>query len=111
MKKLSLIIFLFSFTFCAMIAQDDFRKMAPKAGPAPKIELGKAEQFTLENVLKVLVVENHKLPRVSFSIFLDVPPFMEGEKTGAASIAGQLLRAGANNRFRNSRACLRSTSC
>jgi predicted Zn-dependent peptidase len=71
--------------------------MAPKAGPAPKIELGKAEQFTLENGLKVLVVENHKLPRVSFSIFVDTPPFMEREFAGTASISGELLKTGANN--------------
>lgn len=101
MKKLSLFIFLLSFTFCSVFAQDDFRKMAPKAGPAPKIELGKAEQFTLENGLKVLVVENHKLPRVSLSVFVDVPPFLEKEYTGTASIAGQMLRRGANGRTKS----------
>ncbi|MFQ5448560.1 MAG: M16 family metallopeptidase, partial [Saprospiraceae bacterium] len=75
-------------------AQDDFRKTAPKPGPAPHIELGEAEQFTLDNGLRVIVVENHKLPRVSFQIFVDVPPFLEGEQAGYASIAGQLLNKG-----------------
>lgn len=73
---------------------NDFRKMAPKAGPAPKIEIGSAESFTLANGLKVFVSENHKLPRVSFQVFVDVPPFMENEYAGVSQIAGQLLSAG-----------------
>ncbi len=75
-------------------AVNDFRKTAPKPGPAPKIEIGSADNFSLANGLKVFVVENHKLPRVSFQIFVDVPPLMEKEFAGAASIAGQLLKAG-----------------
>ena len=73
---------------------NDFRKTAPKPGPAPKIEVGSADNFNLANGLKVFVVENHKLPRVSFQVFVDVPPFMENEYAGTASIAGQLLSAG-----------------
>ncbi len=99
MKK-HIILFIFGcFIFSLQsIAQDDFRSKAPDAGPAPKIELGKAEQFTLDNGLKLIVVENHKLPRVSFSIFVDVPPFLEEDKAGAANIAGQLLRTGTSSR-------------
>ncbi len=73
---------------------NDFRKTAPQPGPAPKIEVGSADNFNLANGLKVFVVENHKLPRVSFQVFVDVPPFMENEYAGTASIAGQLLSAG-----------------
>ncbi len=71
-----------------------FRKMAPKAGPAPIIEVGSAESFTLSNGLKVLVSENHKLPRVSFQVFIDVPPILEKEYVGTTSITGQLLSTG-----------------
>ena len=102
MKKL---IFLSIFSFLLMaqgvFSQEDFRKMAPKAGPAPRIELGKAEQFTLKNGLKVIVVENHKLPRVSFQVFVDVPPFLEGEYAGAADLAGQLLTKGTTTRTKS----------
>jgi len=78
-----------------MIASvNDFRKTAPQPGPAPKIEIGSADNFNLSNGLKVFVVENHKLPRVSFQIFVDVPPTMEKEFVGASSIAGQLLKTG-----------------
>jgi predicted Zn-dependent peptidase len=81
-----------------VFAQEVFRKTAPKPGPAPRIQLGKAEQFTLKNGLKVIVVENHKLPRVSFQVFVDVPPFLEGDYAGAADIAGQLLTKGTSTR-------------
>ncbi len=81
--------------------QEDFRKGSPKPGPAPKIELGKAEQFTMKNGLKVIVVENHKLPRVSFQVFVDVPPILEGELTGNAGLAGQLLTKGTTTRSKS----------
>jgi len=88
--------FLLCFAVLATTAfgQEDFRKNAPKPGPAPKIEMGKAYQTTLANGLKVIAVENHKLPRVSFQVFVDVPPHNEGDKAGVASLAGQLLKRG-----------------
>src|SRR5690349_13651782 len=49
----------------------EVRKQAPVAGAAPKIQIGKAETFKLENGLTVIVVENHKLPKVSYQIFVD----------------------------------------
>jgi predicted Zn-dependent peptidase len=75
-------------------AQEDFRKNPPKGGPAPKIELKDAKTFNLDNGLKVIVVENNRLPVVNFQLFIDVPALVEGDKAGAASLAGQLLRAG-----------------
>ncbi|MCC6725177.1 MAG: insulinase family protein [Saprospiraceae bacterium] len=102
MKKIfflkTLIFLLFAFS---AKAQDDFRKSAPKPGAAPKIELGKAEQLTLKNGLKVIVVENHKLPRVSFQMFVDAPPILEGEITGAADMAGELLTKGTSSRTKS----------
>lgn len=81
-----------------MQAQEDFRSSAPKPGPAPKIELGKSEQFTLANGLEVIVVENHKLPRVSMQVFVNIPSLVEGDKAGASQLAGQLLEAGTTTR-------------
>lgn len=100
MKKVLFFNFLLSFLLLSqgLFSQEDFRKHAPQPGPAPRIELGKAEQFTLKNGLKVIVVENHKLPRVSFQVFVDVPPFLEGEYAGAADLAGQLLNKGTKTR-------------
>lgn len=76
----------------------DFRKSMPEPGPAPVIEIGSYEQFELDNGLKVIVVENHKLPRVSFSLTVDMGPFKEGEFAGHAEMAGQLLSAGTKSK-------------
>ena len=77
---------------------DDFRKNAPKPGPAPKIELGEYEQFTLDNGLEVIVVENHKLPKVTFQLLVDVPPKAYGDKVGLADMAGEMLSRGTKER-------------
>ncbi|MFD1094778.1 M16 family metallopeptidase [Salegentibacter chungangensis] len=73
------------------------RSKQPQPGPAPKINVGKPETFTLDNGLKVMVVENHKLPRVSMSLSLDNPPHPEGSKAGVSSLMGAVLGAGSNN--------------
>lgn len=75
-------------------AQQIDRSIQPEAGPAPKINLGKPETFTLKNGLKVLVVENHKLPRVSMTLSMDNPPHIEGEKTGVSALMGLILGEG-----------------
>ena len=69
----------------------------PKAGPAPTINIKKPQTFELANGLKVLVVENHKLPRASFSLTLDTPPYSEGNKKGVASLMGRLLGKGSQS--------------
>lgn len=74
------------------------RTKAPEPGPAPKIQIGEYQSFTLKNGLKVFVVENHKIPRVAFSLILDNDPIMEGDKAGYVNFTGQLLRNGTTNR-------------
>lgn len=74
------------------------RSIVPAAGPAPAIRIGQYQMATLENGLKLVVVENHKLPRVSYSINLDLDPLMEGPKVGYASMAGDMLMAGTQAR-------------
>ncbi len=71
---------------------DDFRRTAPEPGPAPEIQLGDFNDFTLDNGLQVVLVENHKLPRVSYQLFVDVPPHLEGDYAGAQQMLGSMLR-------------------
>ncbi len=78
--------------------EEDFRAHQPKPGPAPTIELGKYQEFALDNGVKVIVVENNKVPKVSFRLFIDNPPVSEGQKAGTASFAGDLLSRGSKNR-------------
>lgn len=66
----------------------------PKLGATPQVKLGKAEKFELPNGLKVVMVENHKLPRVSVSLQLDNKPYFEGDKVGTSSFMGALLGTG-----------------
>ncbi len=76
---------------------DDFRSVAPEAGPARTIEIGESETFTLDNGLKVIVVENHKVPRISYQLFIDRDAIVEAEKAGYVQIAGSLLSTGISN--------------
>ncbi|MFV8441036.1 insulinase family protein [Flavobacterium sp. LB2P44] len=66
----------------------------PKPGVAPSIKIGKPVTFELKNGLKVMVVENHKLPRVSFSLTLDNDPYAEGDKKGVADMTSTLIGSG-----------------
>lgn len=99
MKKIFILSIAFSFLFGQnLLAQEDFRSAPPAPGPAPRIEMGKAEKITFKNGLQVIVVENHKLPRVSFQVFVDYPPIQEGEYAGYVGLAGQMLSRGTTTR-------------
>ncbi len=97
-KYASLALLVLGMTLQVSAQNNDFRKKAPASGPAPKIEMGAYTEFVMDNGLKVIVVENHKLPRVSFQLSIDVPPFKEGDIAGAADLAGQLLSKGTTTR-------------
>jgi predicted Zn-dependent peptidase len=71
-----------------MQAQD---RPMPKQGPAPSINIKKPVTFVLENGLKVLVVENNKLPRVSYNLSLDNAPFAEGNKKGVTDLVSAMI--------------------
>ncbi len=77
-------------------AQVDRSKM-PEPGPAPQVKLGDAKKFKLKNGLTVIMVENHKLPRVSATLTIDNPPKKEGDKAGLSSMMGSLLGRGTPN--------------
>ena len=74
------------------------RSIVPQPGPAPKIQIGKATVNKLDNGMKVIVVENHKLPNVTYSLSLNLTPIAEGNKAGYISIAGDLLSAGTDTK-------------
>ena len=90
MRK-SLIILSSLFLTITMQAQD---RPQPKPGPAPVINIKKPVSFVLPNGLKVLVVEDHKLPRVSFSLSIDNAPYAEGNKKGVDDLTSSLIGNG-----------------
>ena len=77
-----------------MAKATDFRSAPPKAGPAPKINIGKANTFKLDNGLQVIVVENHKIPSVSFQVSLKNEQILEFDKVGYVTMAGDLMGRG-----------------
>lgn len=97
MKKYLFLFIAGLFLAVSLSAQLD-RTRPPKPGPAPVINIGNYDMFTLSNGLKVIVVENHKTPVISWQLTLDVDPVMEGEAKGYVDLAGQLMRAGTRNR-------------
>lgn len=98
MRLLSYIAASLMLVFSACSGSKLDRSQVPVAGPAPQINLGKYETFTLENGLKVVVVQNSKLPRVSYRITVDRGPLVEGAVSGYTSMAGTLLMAGTPSR-------------
>ena len=91
MKKSIIILSSLFLTFMTQ-AQDD--RQQPKPGPAPSIKIKKPETFSLPNGLKVLVVEDHKLPRVSYNLTLDNAPYAEGDKKGVDELTSSLIGNG-----------------
>lgn len=90
--KISILITLFLLSV-GITAQID-RTKQPQPGPAPKITLEVPGEFVLDNGMKVLVVENHKLPRVSYNLNIDNAPITEGDKAGVSSLLGSMLGNG-----------------
>jgi len=70
------------------------RSKQPKPGPAPAITINTPSIFKLKNGITVLVVENHKLPKVSASLQIDRGPVLEGNKSGVNGIMGSMLGEG-----------------
>ena len=90
MKK---VIYILASLFLSVTMQAQDRPM-PKPGPAPTVNVGKPESFQLKNGLKVLVVENHKLPRVSYTLTMDNAPYAEGSKKGVSDMLSAVIGNG-----------------
>jgi len=93
MKKL---FFIAAVALCtqSISAQTIDRTHQPKPGPAPVITIGDPVIYKLANGITVLVVENHKLPKVSASYSIDAGPITEGSKAGVLSLMGSMLNEG-----------------
>ena len=97
MKK---IVIIASSLFLTLTMQAQDRKQ-PKPGPAPTINIKKPISFVLPNGLKVLVVEDHKLPRVSYNLSMDNAPYAEGNKKGVADLTSNLIGNGTQKTSKN----------
>lgn len=99
MKKI-IISILLSIISISVFSQID-RSKPPKSGPAPVINLGQPSTFTLKNGLKVIVVENKKLPRAYASLDVDNYPDFEGDIKGVSSLVSALMGNGTTNQSKD----------
>ena len=74
-----------------MQAQD---RPQPKPGKAPVVNIKKPQTFVMANGLKVMIVEDHKLPRVTYNLTLDNAPFPEGKIKGVDELTSRLMGNG-----------------
>lgn len=89
-------IFILCLTFTLGHAQIDRSKM-PKPGPAPEINLGSPASYKLDNGLRILVVENHKFPKVRASLVIDNQPYANGSKVGVKELYSAMMGNGTEN--------------
>ncbi|HYK75711.1 MAG TPA: pitrilysin family protein [Daejeonella sp.] len=94
MKKIFIVALAVSLVFSAQAQIKIDRTHKPAAGPAPTITIKDPVIYKLPNGITVLVVEDHKLPRVTASFFIDAGLITEGKKTGLMDIMGQMLNEG-----------------
>jgi predicted Zn-dependent peptidase len=78
---------------CAQ-AQNIDRSHPPKPGPAPVLTIKDPVIYKLPNGITVLVVEDHRLPKVSATLSIDAGPRTEGAKAGVISLMGDMLNEG-----------------
>lgn len=91
MKKIILVLAMLS-TYM-INAQIDINKI-PQQGKTPTINLTTPYTFTLKNGLTVMVVENHKLPKVSLKLVTNTPPSEQGDMTGIFDVVSSLMGNG-----------------
>ncbi|MGX9986675.1 M16 family metallopeptidase [Soonwooa purpurea] len=92
-KQLTYIAASFLISGMTMAQKLDLNAM-PKPGPTPSINIATPKTFKLNNGLTVMVVENHKLPRVNVSLSMDRPPVYESNIAGVNSIMADQLGKG-----------------
>ena len=70
------------------------RSKKPAAGPAPVISIKDPVIINMSNGMTVLVVEDHKVPKVRAILNIDAGPVKEGTKAGMLDLMGEMLGEG-----------------
>lgn len=86
------------FALSMLQAQTIDRSKPPKPGPAPVIKIDDPVMYKLANGITILVVENHKVPKVNADYFIDAGPVTEGSKAGILELMGGMLSEGTARR-------------
>jgi len=80
-----------------MNAQLD-RSRPPAPGPSPDVRFSEHAALQLPNGMRLIVVEDHKLPMVSVQLRFDIPPILQGVRVGYVEMMGDLLATGTTTR-------------
>ena len=75
-------------------AQTIDRSKEPAPGPAPVLNIKAPVIYKLPNGITLLVVEDHRLPKVTANYSIDAGSVTEGEKAGVLSLMGDMLNEG-----------------
>jgi len=75
-------------------AQTIDRSKEPAPGPAPVLSIKDPATYKLANGITVLVVEDHRLPKVTANYMIDAGSVTEGEKAGVLDLMGSMLNEG-----------------
>ena len=94
MKKLFIGVLSSLIVFSATAQSTIDRSQRPKPGPAPVISFKDPVMYKLANGIVVLVVEDHRLPKVSATYSIDAGPIKEGNKAGTLNLMGGMLSEG-----------------
>jgi len=84
---------------CACASAPVWEQPPPPVIDAPVVQPGALHRAELENGLRILVLEDHRLPRVSFTLTLrHGEASLPAEQAGLASLTAELLKRGAGAR-------------
>ena len=94
MRKILLLTIGAAFSLNMMAQTKIDRSKQPKPGPAPTITIKDPYIEKLPNGITLIVVENHKLPKVAATFSIDKGPVVEGKKAGVNGMMGGMLGEG-----------------
>ena len=94
MKKYLMIVAAALLIQCAKAQTTIDRSKEPAPGPAPVLSIKDPVIYKLPNGITLLVVEDHRLPKITANYMIDAGSITEGEKAGALSLMGSMLNEG-----------------
>lgn len=98
LKNLFTILLLFISILTSLPCEEVNLNLPPNPTTLNKIHLPKYQTFTLKNGLKVYLIEDHKLPMISYFLYLDYMPSLQKNKSGLGQFTTRLMKQGAANR-------------
>jgi zinc protease len=95
----ALVLVLLAATACALARKPAWELPPPPARDAPVVQEGSLQRAELDNGLEVLVLEDHRLPRVALGVTVRRgAAIVDSEQAGLAGFTAELMSRGAGER-------------